>query len=311
MPEAYRFEPVFLVYSITKTFTATLILLLQEEQRLSLDDTVFTWFPRITEAQHISVRMVLNHTAGIPDYSGLGAYHEAIRSSPSVPWLFERFVAETINQGLTFAPGTGWAYSNPGYMLLKRIAEQTGGATFADLIRDRIAMPLGLGNTFVPESIEALSPLAPAVSGELTQDRSTCDVRTCYHPGWVSHGVVASTASDIVRFIDALFDGRLISTQSLKEMTMLVPVPMKPSVQTNGRKKSFDWGKPSYGLGIMGDPESPWGRLWGHNGGGPGYSASAFHAPDLGGVSVCAMGSTEEVFRTEQLVIEVLDMIRH
>jgi D-alanyl-D-alanine carboxypeptidase len=64
---------------------------------------------------------------------------------------------------------------------------------------------------------------------------------------------------------------------------------------------------PSYGLGLMGDPASPWGLLLGHNGGGPCYSASAFHARDLGGVSVCAMGAIEEGFSAEEIVARVLD----
>src|SRR5206468_2267838 len=109
-------------YSITKTFTATLVLLLREEGRLSLDDPLSRWFPRIPQADRITLRQLLNHTAGVPDYGALRSYHEAVRSSPSTPWSFERFAAETFDRGLQFEPGSSWAYSNPGYMLLKRIA---------------------------------------------------------------------------------------------------------------------------------------------------------------------------------------------
>src|SRR5438874_1429727 len=84
-------EPVFLAYSITKTFTATLVLLLREEGRLSLDDGLSRWFPRIPQADRITLRQLLNHTAGVPDYGALRSYHEAVRSSPSTPWSFERF----------------------------------------------------------------------------------------------------------------------------------------------------------------------------------------------------------------------------
>jgi len=70
------------------------------------------------------------------------------------------------------------------------------------------------------------------------------------------------------------------------------------------------WRKPGYGLGVIGDPESAWGRLWGHNGGGPGYSTSAFHAPDAGGASVCAMCSVEGDARAEAIVFAVLDALR-
>lgn len=76
--------------------------------------------------------------------------------------------------------GVGWAYSNPGYMLLKRVAE----------------------------GIEDLAALAPGTSCALSPDGVPRDVRAHYHPGWVSHGVVASTASEVVRFLDGPATGR-------------------------------------------------------------------------------------------------------
>lgn len=303
VPTSAHDEPGYLTYSVTKTFTAALLLLLRDEARLSLDDRLARWFPRITGSDRISLRELLNHTAGIPDYGGLRSYHDDVRAAPSSPWSFERFAAETFEQGLCFEPGTGWAYSNPGYMLLKRIAEEVAGTAYTTLISERISRPIGLGRTFVPESPQELASLAPAFSRALALDGSPRDVRDHYHPGWVSHGVVASTPSEIVRFFDALFCGGLVSSRSLQEMTTLVPVPGTPVVSP------LRWSKPSYGLGIMGDPKSPRGPLWGHNGGGPGYRASAFHAPGLGDVSVCAMCASEEDSKTEELVFAAFDAL--
>ena len=201
-----------------------------------------------------------------------------------------------------FEPGAGWGYSNPGYMLLKRIAEETSGESYASLISNRIAQPLGLRSTFVAETLEDLSSLAPAPSSVLSPDRQLLDTRAVYHPAWVSHGVVASTPSEIAHFLAAVFSDRLLSPQSVREMTTLVPVPNGPP----------PWRRPSYGLGLMGDPESPWGALYGHGGGGPGYNTSAFHAPDLGGraVTVAAMCAVEEDLMAEQLVFAALDLAR-
>jgi D-alanyl-D-alanine carboxypeptidase len=260
------------------------------------------WCPSVAASDRISLRRLLDHTAGLPDYGGLPAYHAAVREHPSRPWSFERFAAETFDRGLAFEPGTGWAYSNPGYMLLKRIAEAVGEASFARLVADRVARPLGLGRTFVAESAADLANLAPAPSRAVTPDGAARDVRACYHPGWVSHGVVASTPSDVARFLDALFGGRVVSGASLAEMTALVPVP------ADAREPRAGWGRPGYGLGLMGDAESPWGRLWSHNGGGPGYLASAFHAPDLG-ATVCAMGALEGALDPEVLVRAALDRV--
>jgi D-alanyl-D-alanine carboxypeptidase len=303
IPASASEEPAYLAYSITKTVTAALVLQMRDERRLTLEDRLARWFPGIAGSDRISLRQVLNHTAGIPDYGGLASYHEAVRTSPSAPWSFERFAAETFDKGLRFDPGSGWAYSNPGYMLLKRIAEAVAGSSFADTIRDRIVRTLGLARTFLPASRDDLARLAPATSRALAPDGAPRDVRDHYHPGWVAHGVVASTPSEIARFFDALFGGALLSPQSLRDMTTLVPVG-DASAESAPR-----WRKPSYGRGIMGDPESAFGRLWGHNGGGPGYTSSAFHAPDLGGISVCAMCAVEGDATAEQIVFTVLSAL--
>ena len=128
-------------------------------------------------------------------------------------------------------------------------------------------------------------------------------MRDYYHPGWVSHGVVASSPADIARFYDALFHRDFLPTRSVEDMTLLVSIGVDTAAGTSR------WRRPSYGLGIMGDPESSWGRLWGHNGAGPGYSSSVFHAPDLGGISVCAMCAVEGDARAEQIVSTVLDTL--
>ena len=302
-------EPAFLAYSITKVFTASLVLKLCEEGRLSLDDPLARWSPRVAQAGRICLRQLLNHTAGIPDYGGLPAYHDGVRSFPSKPWSFERFAAETFGKGLLFAPGLGWAYSNPGYMLVKRIVEEVTGIPYRVLVSERIAHPFGLRRTFVAESIEDLASLAPGTSSMLSRDGSPRDVRTQYHPGWVSHGVVASTSSEIVRFLDGLFQGQFLSRHSLEQMTELVAVLIASSPSSSAQDPPLRSGRPGYGLGLMGDPASPWGLVVGHNGGGPGYRASAFHAFDLGGVSVCAMGAIEEGFSPEEVVSGILDRL--
>jgi len=302
LPATLPDEPRFLTYSITKTFTAALATILGEEGRLSLEDPLSRWFPEIDSSPRISVRMLLNHTAGIPDYGGEEAYHEAVRRSPGRPWSLEEFANHSWRKGLRFEPGAGWAYSNPGYLLVKRILESVAGESYADLVRSRICRGLGLRRTFVPESLADLSSLAPTTSTLLSPDREPLDVRACYHPGWVSHGVVASTPSEVASFLQALFSGRLVRERSMRELVTLVPVPHGPP----------RWRKPSYGLGVMADPESPLGPLFGHNGGGPGYDGSAFHAPRLvpGGATICALCAVEDDFLAENLVLDAFELLR-
>jgi D-alanyl-D-alanine carboxypeptidase len=294
VPDSLRSEPQFLTYSITKTFTAALALALQEENRLCLDDSLARWFPEVDRSAQITVRMLLNHTAGVPDYGGLRAYHEAVRRSPGEPWTFEEFADHTWRKGLLFEPGTGWAYSNPGYMLVRSILSACADESYSDLVRSRICRVLELERTYVPESVSELARLAPATSTLLASTGESRDVRFLYHPGWVSHGVVASSASEVAIFVHALLTGRLVGERAVRELTVLVPVPDAPP----------GWRKPSYGLGVMADPDLPLGLVIGHNGEGPGYNSSVFHAPRFrpGGATVCAMCAVEDNSLAESLV---------
>jgi hypothetical protein len=101
VPRDIAAEPVFLAYSVTKTFIAVLLLQLPEEGLVRLDDKLSRWFPRIVSADAISLRQLLNHTAGLPDYGELAAYHAAVRDSPSAAWSFDRFAKETFDNGLS------------------------------------------------------------------------------------------------------------------------------------------------------------------------------------------------------------------
>ncbi len=290
-------EPGFLVYSISKTLLAAIALSLVEDGRLDLDDPLARFAPHVPEAARITVEQLLRHTAGIPNYGALPAYHEAVRTHPETPWSEADFAAHTWRNGLRFAPGTRFEYSNPGYMLVRSIIEQAGGAPYAELLRDRVARPLGLRRTRVAASIADLRSLAPAPSRLVTTDGAPRDVRDCYHPGWVAHGVVASTASEIAAFAHAFFGAKLIAAPLLRRATDLGPVGEAP-----GR-----WREPGYGLGVMGDRASPFGAIFGHDGGGPGYGASVFSAPALRGrlVTVCALCSSEDDSAAEDLVFDV------
>jgi D-alanyl-D-alanine carboxypeptidase len=178
-------------------------------------------------------------------------------------------------------------------MLLKSIAEQDGGDRYAALVRDWVARPLGLDGTFVAESLADMATLASAPSRHLSSDGQPRDARTHYHPGWVSHGVVASRASDIARFYHALFAGRVLAPASMREMTAGVRLDDDPDPGWGGRHH--------YALGLMGDPSV----FWGHGGGGPGYQSFAACAPTAGpeALSVCAMCASEEEGLAERLAL--------
>ncbi len=245
-----------LVYSVTKTFLGVLCLRLE----LDLEAPVATWIddPRLP---HATLRQLLDHTSGIPDYGRLPAYRQAVQATPSEPWDDEELLARALAAGPDFEPGEGWAYSNTGFMLVRRIVDAAAPGGFAGALERELLVPLGLADTSLALELDDLSPLVPGWSTQVGD--GTQDVRGRYHPRWVGHRTLASTHDDQRRFWTALAAGELCD---LDRLTEAVPI-------------GFDapgFVRPSYGLGVMTDPGWPGGLLVGHGGGGPGYAAATF-----------------------------------
>jgi D-alanyl-D-alanine carboxypeptidase len=253
-------ERRFLVYSVTKSYLAVLALLLADERRLDLDDPVTGWVddPRLPD---VPLRRLLDHTAGIPDYGRLPEYRGAVRAAPGEAWSDAELLGRALERGLDFPPGAGWAYSNTGYLLLRLVLEAVTGDV-AGALAVRILEPLGLTRTSLAATPTDLAGLVPAASADLGVE----DVRGVYDPRWVGHRALVSTAADTCRFFAALTGGRLLGRPAWEELTTLVDVPVEVGWMR----------RPSYGLGVMADPEHALGLVLGHGGGGPGYTAAAF-----------------------------------
>lgn len=270
---ALDIDAQFYIYSITKSLIATVILQLVEQGRLALDTPVQTYLPQIALDTPVTLRQLLNHTGGIPDYGGLPAYFAALKANPTQAWTDEEFLAATLPTGLTFAPGQGWQYSNIGFLLLRQVIETVHQRSLRTALHDHIFAPLALAQPHVAQTLKDARLLTPGYSAFFATDDSRQDMRLVYHPGWVSHGVVIATASDLARVIDALFTDQLLNPASRAAMLEAVRVPINhPFFQ-----------QPAYGLGVMIDPGSRYGVIAGHGGGGPGYSAGALHLPAVHG----------------------------
>lgn len=271
-------DELFPIYSVTKTLIATAVMMLVEHGRIGLDDPVQNWLPHLPLGTPVTVRQLLNHTAGLPDYGAMPEYAAALRADAASPWSREDFLARTLGRGLVFPPGGGWAYSNVGYLCLVMLLEQEHGVPLGEVLRREIFAPLSLERTSVAVTPDDMAVLTPAWSRAISPDEEPVEVSRCYHPGWVSHGLVLSTAAELARLVDALFLGRLVGTESLDQMTGAVLLPFDHPL----------FGCPGYGLGLMVDAAAP-GLLAGHGGGGPGYSAGALHVMDEGGGRVTAV----------------------
>jgi D-alanyl-D-alanine carboxypeptidase len=287
-------DAVFYVYSVTKLVIAVLVVELEAEGRINLEDRLVAHLPELEISAGITVRHALNHTSGLPDYGATREYQSALERNPTRPWTAEMFLEHAARQGALFAPGEGWAYSNLGYALLKRLLERLVGEAFNAILERRVFAPLGLTKSFAVRSLEDAAPVTPGWSSALSGTPENIVPR--YHPGWVAHGLIASNAPELARLIEAVFTGDL--TSRLRES---VGVPGSHPLFTQTR----------YGLGLMIDPSSRFEEMAGHNGGGPGFSASAFHFADVNGhhVSGVALLNTDPPDDLAQRVL--LEVVSH
>jgi D-alanyl-D-alanine carboxypeptidase len=245
-----------LVYSVTKTFLAVLCLRLE----LDLDAPLRTWIDD-DRLPDVPLRRLLNHTSGIPDYGRLPEYAAAVRACPGQPWDDEELLSRALANGPDFEPGLGWAYSNTGYLLVRRVVDEAAEGGFAGALERELLAPLALHDTRLALELEDLLELAPGRSWQVGDGER--DVRGVYHPRWVGHRTLASTAADQRRFWAALACGELCDLDVLTE-----------SVDVGFEAPGFV--RPAYGLGVMTDGGRSDGRLIGHGGGGPGYAAATF-----------------------------------
>lgn len=209
---------LFYIYSITKTFTAVRVLQLAEQGAFSLDDPIPQHLQELTLPSTVTIRRLLNHSSGLPNYTDLPTYAPAVRARPSNPWSNDEVLAFICRGKLDFPPGESWRYSNSGYLLLLLLIEAVTRQSFAINLEQGIIQPLKLQNTCVKEEIDG-SRLVPGYCRYLNDAEAMENVIPRYHPGWCKTGLIISTTEEIALCYSALFEGRLLSIASLSTMT--------------------------------------------------------------------------------------------
>lgn len=254
------------VGSITKTFTATVLLQLAGEGRLRLDAPIGRYLPAYA-ADGITVRMLLNHTSGIADYDHvIFATDTSLEENRHRTFTPAELAAIGLGQERTGAPGTAWSYSNTNYILAGMILERITGRSVAYEITKRIIRPLGLRHTYLPGTDTRIhgphaAAYIPWYDGVLLDFAD-------YNMSWAwAAGELVSTTGDLNTFYRALLTGRLLRPAQLAEMQTTVPwVPGAP--QYGG-----------YGLGLYSNPLSC-GLVWGHDGLVLGHATISWHSAD-------------------------------
>jgi D-alanyl-D-alanine carboxypeptidase len=224
-------ETPFAIGSVTKTFTAALILRLADQGRLTIDDPLSRWLPDYPNAARITLRMLLQHTSGLADFFQNPKFDAALNRAKGRAWTPDEvlpFVAKP-----AFAPGKGWGYSNTNYVLLGLVAELAGGAPWADLVRQDFFVPLGLASTYVQGGAAPAVPPAHAnqmfigFAGKILPrdlgDGSTLAPFTAVATAAYAAGSIASTTGDLARWTRALYGGDVLSPASLAQMLTFDP----------------------------------------------------------------------------------------
>jgi D-alanyl-D-alanine carboxypeptidase len=236
--------------SITKSFTAVLVLKAVEQKKINLSQTIDTWFPSIKNAKKITIKHLLGHRSGIHNFTDDKDYL-SWNTQPKT----EKELVEIIRKGGSdFMPDSNAEYSNSNYVLLTYILQKTYSKSYADILQEFIVQPLGLKSTYF--------------FGKYNPSKNECKSYT-YLASWkieaetdasvpLGAGAIVSTPVDLTKFADALFGGKLLSKESLDIMKTI---------------------KDGYGLGLFQFPFYQ-SKGYGHTGGIDGFTSFYTHFSD-------------------------------
>lgn len=263
------------VGSITKTFTATVILQLAQEGRLGLDDPLAPHFPGV-DTNGATIRQALQLTSGIPDYTSV-PFLNALADDPQRVWSPEQLLASVAGEPAMFPAGQGWYYSNTNYVLLGMLAEQLTGQPIGEVFEQRIFQPLNMTGCSMPDGADATIPeprsrgymfgadwgREPSPPAALPPLRDVTDA----NPSWgFSAGAAICTLADMAIWGGALATGALLVPEMQAQRLAYVPAG-DPRVR--------------YGLGVV-DING----LVGHNGEITGYMSQTARRESDGTVIV-------------------------
>jgi CubicO group peptidase (beta-lactamase class C family) len=254
---------------------AAAALVLVDAGRLTLD--------RPLAGQRYTLRQLLQHRAGVPDYGALAEYHDAVgRVEPPCPVADLLARVDAHSRGAE--PGTSWTYSNVGYLLVRQLIEHADGKEIGEALTRLVLKPLGIANAGLARTPDDL------IGTRWGNARR-------YHPGWVYHGLMIGSPAAAALLLDRLLRGDLLSPSSLRAMResfrLDEPIPGRP------------WQAPGYGLGLMIETTTP-PRFMGHTGGGPSSTAAVYHFAAPGAVvTASAFSPCDDPGLVEHRVVDI------
>lgn len=263
--------------SVGKTYVSAVILKLHEQGLVDLNVKAIDylsdkpWFLKVPNATDITVEMLLNHTAGVPEYVYEKEIWETIKQNPDKEWSVEERLSCIFDDTATNAAGKGWSYADSHYLILGLIIEKVTGKSYYDVLKDVILKPYNLIHTY-PSVSRSLPGLVPGYTGLtevfLLPRKVVKDSKFAFNPQmeWTGGGL-ASTTSDLTAWARNLYGGDVLTPESKK--LMFVPAPFRTFLPENAK----------YGLGcFIGETNGI--LYYGHTGFMPGYITYLQYLPD-------------------------------
>jgi D-alanyl-D-alanine carboxypeptidase len=228
---------VFEIGSISKTFTAIGVLMLQEEGKLSVNDRITKYFPQYPGWNEITLKHLLQHTSGIKELTDT----EPFKSNQGRDWTPQEVIAGIAKESLDFEPGQKAKYSNTGFIILGLVIEKKSGIAYGDFLAEKITKPLGMAHTMLGSN-SAIIP--KRVSGyAYAGNLMNAEYASLVLP--YASGAILSTPSDLIKLVKVFRGEALLNEKSIREM-------FSPTHLNNGtRYQTSDPGlKITFGYGL-------------------------------------------------------------
>ena len=285
--------------STSKAFSGAVALSLVSEGKLSLNDTIGERLPSLPKSWHkITLRQLLNHTSGLPNFTEDPDYLAALEASPKNAPPPRKLLSYVEDEPLNFKPGTRYEYSNSDNIVVGLMVEDATGESYEQQLQEQVYGPLGLKKTSLPRGANLKKPFIHGYDNDPSQQPPE-DVSEVLASGWVwASGGMVSTPSEFNEFVRGYVGSELFDLQTRASQRQ---------VFEGGRSDPPGPGKNSAGLGIF-RYETRCGMVWGHTGNYPGYTQFMAASPN-GKRSVTV--SVNEQLSPVQGAPGVFDALRH
>jgi CubicO group peptidase (beta-lactamase class C family) len=302
----------FRLASFTKQFTAMAIMLLVHDGKLSYNETLTEIFPGFPAyGRSISVRNLLNHTSGLPDYEDL---MDTLEKAKGPRWTSENQIQDNEVLELLkkekagkFAPGTSWSYSNSGYVVLGIMVAKVSAQPYGDFLHERIFAPLKMNRTVVFQ--KGKNEVENRAFGHSKENNTLKETDQSSTSATLGDGGIYSSLEDLAKWDDALRHHSLLSEKEFQPA--LIPLRLndgsEPHWPTEANDDNLHPGKPvSYGFGWFLDPYQGRRRMW-HTGSTMGFRTVIERFADSDGLTAIILCNRTDL-EPEKLALQVADL---